>query len=224
MHRDWLPHLRKVRDAARHSSATFIVKGTTGSDDFVLQCISAYFPPEINDSVDEVDDLCRAIQEGMRGRRTIRLFGGGINVELAEDYNDDPTTGKALKDNVTDRRLLHLPWQEDIKQNMRGWGIKVLNTFDSWWADADLSPADKGDTPTADDDGPTAGEEHRLSPTCDGPEDTCPDSIRQGRNHNDRGPPRRRDATDTAADSHLPHPTLRPALPGPHLRSNDHNG
>lgn len=72
------------------------------ADDLVLRFFSAHFPPEIHHHLDEIDDLCQTIEESMRGRRTIRLSGGDLNVELAEDAGDD-AIGTVLIQNVTDR-------------------------------------------------------------------------------------------------------------------------
>lgn len=111
-----------------------------GADDSVLQCISAHFLPEINHRIHEVDDMCRTIQDTMRGTRTIRLLGGDINVEMAEDVAGGPTISMALIHDFAGRRSLHQPWDREVKQNIRGWGMKVLNTFDTWWEDIAMEP------------------------------------------------------------------------------------
>lgn len=115
IHRDWLPHLCEIHHATRYSSAAFIIKGSPGAGDLVVQCLSVHFPPEIHHHTGEIGDLCRQVHDSMRGRRTIRLLGGDLNFHLAEEIVDD-AMGKALCMNYQRRRDHHQAWHEDISR------------------------------------------------------------------------------------------------------------
>lgn len=134
VHRDLVPFLAEVKHYTSVSAALITVQQGSRRRDLTLQTMSVHMPSSIEHTVDDADDVLGQVTDVLRGRRTMRLLGADLNLELY-DQRPDNFVGQALLPTKTARQTTgrnHHPFEEVVHCSVRAWKMRALSTFGKW--------------------------------------------------------------------------------------------
>lgn len=94
-----------------------------------VKVLGVHVPRAMVHSPDEIDDALRTVLSQLPGRRTITLLASDFNAQLRSVTNSDDCIGRALYRPATP----FTSTTDDIVHMLRGAGLTVPMTYDTWW-------------------------------------------------------------------------------------------